>query len=33
MFFWETFMKEKIKSFKELHEALDRYRGNSLWLF
>lgn len=26
-------MKGKIKSFKELHEVLDGYRGNSLWLF
>ena len=26
-------MKDKIKSFKELHEALDGYRDNSLWLF
>lgn len=26
-------MKDKIKSFKELHDVLDDYRGNRLWLF
>ncbi|WP_269670855.1 hypothetical protein [Mammaliicoccus sciuri] len=26
-------MKDKIKSFKELHDELEDYRGNLLWLF
>lgn len=26
-------MEKKVKNFKELHEILNEFRGNSLWLF